>query len=149
MSNNTPTDLDPANRSGPKAPSNKGLGGLVRGALGIDAPTVDMSMDECLDVLENRRRRTVIRLVAARGALDLGEVARIIAARENDCATEQVTGQQRKRVYVGLYQTHAEQLADVGAVEYDDGSSMFSPTPQTDALAGLIDDLDDRTGGSA
>lgn len=49
----------------------------------------------------------------------MDDLAKQIAAWENQVAIEELTSQQRKRVYVSLYQTHLPKLADTGLIEYD------------------------------
>jgi hypothetical protein len=51
------------------------------------------------------------------GTMD--ELAEQIAAWENEIEVEELTSQQRKRVYVSLYQTHLPKLAEAGIVDYD------------------------------
>jgi hypothetical protein len=49
----------------------------------------------------------------------MDELAEQIAAWENDVEVGELTSQQRKRVYVSLYQTHLPKLAEAGIVNYD------------------------------
>jgi hypothetical protein len=49
----------------------------------------------------------------------LGEVAEYIAGLECDVDPAQLNSQQRKRVYVGLYQCHLPKMADAGVIDYD------------------------------
>lgn len=53
----------------------------------------------------------------------MNDLAEQVAAWENDAGIPELTSQQRKRVYVSLYQTHLPKLADTGLVDYevDDG----------------------------
>jgi hypothetical protein len=53
------------------------------------------------------------------GSATMSELADQIAAWENDIEIDELTSQQRKRVYVSLYQTHLQKLANTNLVEYD------------------------------
>lgn len=52
----------------------------------------------------------------------LTDLAEQVAAWENETEPDQITEQERKRVYVSLYQTHIPRLDEVGVVEYDKDS---------------------------
>jgi len=65
-----------------------------------------LSQDVVFDILSSSRRRYVLyRLREAEGPVELTELAEQVAAWENDTETDQITEQERKRVYVSLYQT--------------------------------------------
>lgn len=51
--------------------------------------------------------------------MDLSDLAEVVAARANDCLIEDVSKDQRKRVYVSLYQTHLPAMEKVGALDFD------------------------------
>lgn len=95
------------------------------------------------DILSNARRRYVLYyLREADEPVELGELARELAAWENDTTVEELTKQQRKRVYVSLYQTHIPKLEDAGVVEYDQDSG-------TVRLTSRADEIEDYLGGDA
>lgn len=76
------------------------------------------------EILSSPRRRYVLYVLDDRkGTVALNEVAGQIAAWENGVSVEAVTSQQRKRVYVSLYQTHVPALTGVYAVDYDGETS--------------------------
>lgn len=77
--------------------------------------------DDILYILQNKRRRAVIRYLKRRGekSATLGELATHIAAKENDVVASQVSSCQRKRVYVSLYQSHLTKMDDFGVIDYD------------------------------
>jgi hypothetical protein len=79
-----------------------------------------LSQDTVFDILSNPRRRYVLYyLRMEEGPVQLTSLAEHVAAWENDTDVESLDDQQRKRVYVSLYQTHVPKLADSGIVEYD------------------------------
>ena len=53
------------------------------------------------------------------GDATLDTIAEHVAAEENDIDTNQLSSQQRKRVYIGLYQVHLPKMDDLGIIEYD------------------------------
>ncbi|UIO98922.1 hypothetical protein Hbl1158_10285 [Halobaculum sp. CBA1158] len=93
--------------------------------------TTDGSTDDhqaLYDVLANTRRRHVIRALADDPPCDLGELAEYIAAIENDKPAQQLRSQERKRVYVSLYQSHLQSLADADVIRNDDQEIRPGPT---------------------
>lgn len=80
-------------------------------------------------ILSNRRRREVLRCLRDReDSAEIGELARQIAARENDVAIEAVTHEQRKSVYTSLHQNHLPRLDDAGVIEADRRWQGIEPT---------------------
>lgn len=80
----------------------------------------ELSLDELFDLLRNRRRRDILTyLDASDGTVTLDELAEAIAADENDIEPEQLSSQQRKRVYISLYQNHLPKMDDLGLIEYE------------------------------
>lgn len=72
------------------------------------------------DVLSSPRRRYALYyLRTVGGSAELNEIARQVAAWENGIERRAVGRQQRKRVYVSLYQTHVPRLAEAGVIDYD------------------------------
>lgn len=76
--------------------------------------------DEIFEILSNHRRRMVLYYLRQHGnSAAVKELAEEIAAMENEVAVEDVTSEQRKRVYVSLYQTHLPMMADLNVIDYD------------------------------
>lgn len=91
-------------------------------------PSGELSRDEIFDLLSNSRRRYVISyLLDNPEGTTLQELARAIAAEENDCAIDDVTKKQQKRVYVSLHQTHVRRLSEVGVIDRDDDRLLAGP----------------------
>jgi DNA-binding transcriptional ArsR family regulator len=97
--------------------------------------TEDLTQDVVFEVLSSTRRRQVLSLLKNEGPMELTELAEHVAARENDTTVENLTKQQRKRVYVSLYQTHVPKLEDADLVEYDQDSGIV----QLKARAAAVD----------
>jgi hypothetical protein len=96
----------------------------------IPAETVSspVQIGQIFEILKNDRRRAVLRYM---GEVDsevrLGELAEQIAAWECDKDVAQITSSERKRVYVGLYQSHLPKMADVGAISYNKPRGKIEP----------------------
>ncbi len=100
----------------------------------------ELSQDVVFDILSSPRRRYVLYYLRTTGeTVKLTDLAEQVAAWENDTAPEQITEQQRKRVYVSLYQTHVPRLAEAGVIEYDKDSGDI-------ALAEEANDIDNYLG---
>jgi len=88
-----------------------------QGDLGWDE---GLPLDVVYDILKNERRRYVLLyLQQQEDTVTIGELAESIAAFENDIAVEQLNAQQRKRVYIGLYQCHLPKMADADVVDFE------------------------------
>ena len=95
-----------------------------------------LSRDVLFDMLSSPRRRYVLHyLHRAGGRAELGELADHVAAWENDTTIEGLGSQERKRVYISLYQTHVPKLDEVGIVEYDQSSGVVELTDRANDLA--------------
>ncbi|WP_049985956.1 DUF7344 domain-containing protein [Halobellus rufus] len=82
--------------------------------------SAEPSLDVIFDVLRNRRRRLVMQALEERdGETTLSDLAEHIGGIENDKPPEALNAQERKRVYVGLYQCHLPKMHDAGAIEFD------------------------------
>lgn len=93
-----------------------------------------LSQDVVFDILSSPRRRYVLYyLNQVDEPIELTALAEQVAAWENETNTESLTDQQRKRVYVSLYQTHVPKLDESGVVRYDenDGTVELAPGATT------------------
>jgi hypothetical protein len=84
-----------------------------------------LSQDLVYDILSSPRRRYVLYyLRQVDEPIELTALAEQVAAWENETEPDSLTDQERKRVYVSLYQTHVPKLDDAGIVSYntDDGT---------------------------
>lgn len=82
----------------------------------------------------DRRQAVLLYLNATDGTADLGELAEHIASQECDCRPTELSSQQRKRVYVGLYQCHLPKMADAGVIEYDSDRGNVALNDRSDRL---------------
>jgi hypothetical protein len=101
----------------------------------IDGETVEpkseVSEDELFDVLANQRRRFALHLLKREGdeTVTIGEMAEQIAAWENGIDMAEITGNERKRVYTALQQSHLPKMDNAGVVEFNKNRGTIEPTP--------------------
>jgi hypothetical protein len=99
---------------------------------------VPIPVEDAIESISNFRRRQVILLTADAGSTTADDLAVRIAATENDCSTDQLTAQQRKRVYISLIQAHLKKLDRAGVIHYNESKKAVAPTAATAPLADCI-----------
>ena len=101
---------------------------------------VDLSLDTIFEILKNQRRRYVLKyLRESSGTVQLNELADQVAAWENDKAVGLVSSNERKRVYVGLYQCHLTKMDDSGVIDFDQYRGTIDARPAVDRLYEYLD----------
>lgn len=104
---------------------------------------VPTDVEEAIEAINNSRRRHVLCLLDEQdGAMSTGQLAEGIAAIEMDKQIPELTAQERKRVYISLYQGHLDTLDEVGAVNYNERSKEVHATDATAGLAELVRHLE-------
>lgn len=80
-----------------------------------------LSLDDIFELLKNERRREVIRYLLNEpdGTATLSDLAEYIAAKENGIEIRQLSSDQRKRVYIGLYQCHLPKMDEKGVIDFE------------------------------
>ncbi|MWG33548.1 DUF7344 domain-containing protein [Halomarina oriensis] len=97
--------------------------------------------DDAYHLLSNARRRAVMRyLLDVEETTELGTLAEHVAAIENDCDPDALSSDDRKRVYISLYQGHMPKLDQHGLVDYDQARGVVSPKPLVEAFAPFLDE---------
>lgn len=99
------------------------------------------------DILASPRRAVIARVLEAQDAVEIGDLAEIIGALENDTSIEDLGSSQRKRVYISLYQTHLPRMDDAGVVDYDQRSGSVARGPEFPELLRVAHWRDDEDGG--
>jgi DNA-binding transcriptional ArsR family regulator len=111
---------------------------------GGEPETETLSPDVIFEVLKNERRRLALRYLRGRESkVSLGKLAEHIAAIENDKDVSMVRSNERKRVYVGLYQCHLPKMDDMGIVEFNRGRGLIELTDQAEQLFEYLDTDDE------
>lgn len=96
-------------------------------------------MDLVFDILSNTRRRKVLSyLRQSDGRATVQELAEEIAALENEVQVDELSREQRKRVYVSLYQTHLPKLEEAEIIDYDEEGGEIRLTDRADELNSYI-----------
>lgn len=89
----------------------------------------ELTQELVFDILSSPRRRYVLYYLRETGEpVALNDLAEQVAAWENETEVEELSDQERKRVYVSLYQTHIPKLDSVGLVDYDQQSGIVALT---------------------
>jgi len=106
----------------------------VRQATVDPASRLALSSDAVYDALADKRRRYALHYLKQRSEpVTVRELAEQVAAWENEKEIAELTSQERKRVYIALYQSHLSTLDGEGLVDYDEDAGTVT---QTDAFAG-------------
>lgn len=97
--------------------------------------------DTQFGMLKNRRRRDILRYLRENGGEStLSDLAEFIAAKENGVERRLLSSDERKRVYIGLYQCHLPKMNDARVVDFDKRSGGVTLRPEADQLFAYIDD---------
>ena len=106
--------------------------------------STQLPLDHVFEILKNERRRTVLHYLSDRGeTVSLGELAEHVAAVENGTTVAQVTSNERKCVYVGLYQCHLPKMDDMDIVEFNQNRGRISLGANAAQLYEYLDELGD------
>ena len=100
-----------------------------------------LPLETVFDILKNERRQQVLGYLAVTGddVVNIGELAEHVAAIENDVAVDALSSQQRKRVYVGLYQCHLPKMGDSDVIEFDKDRGTIRMGPNADQVTPYLD----------
>jgi hypothetical protein len=100
-----------------------------------DGTAATISDNDCFDLLSKHRRRYALHyLKGDREEASLGELSEQIAAWENGIPLEEVSADERKRVYTSLQQIHLPRMAKMGAVEFDERAGEIELGPAAEEL---------------
>lgn len=104
----------------------------------------DLSEDEIFDVLRNSRRRAVIAYLLEEERASVKELTKQVGADEYDVDADELSPEQHKRVYTGLYQCHLPRLDDLGVVDFEKEDKVVSLRESASQLEPYLQ----RNGGS-
>lgn len=97
--------------------------------------TDPLSLDVMFELLKNKRRRDLLRYLEEQDdVVTMSDLAEHVAAIENDIPEAQLSSQQRKRVYVALYQCHLPILDRADVVNFNKARGLIERTPRADQL---------------
>ncbi|WP_458185070.1 DUF7344 domain-containing protein [Haladaptatus sp. NG-WS-4] len=87
----------------------------------------DLSKEDVFTALGNERRRYAVHyLLRDEGDVEIGDLAVQIAAWENGKGVEDITPQERRRVYNALQQVHLPKMDEVGIIQFDADRGVVS-----------------------
>jgi hypothetical protein len=106
---------------------------LIEGEQGETEQSV--TYDECFDLLSNHRRRYTLHYLKQNGeAVTLSDLSETVAAWENEIPVEELSYDERKRVYTSLQQVHLPRMDDAGVVSFDDREGVVEVGPAAEEL---------------
>ncbi|WP_306054410.1 DUF7344 domain-containing protein [Natronococcus wangiae] len=90
----------------------------------------ELPVDEIFHILQNERRRMVLEyLQGMDDSVRMRDVAEQVAAWENDTTVEELSSDQRQRVYIPLYQSHLPKLDKAGIIDYQQNRGIVERRP--------------------
>jgi hypothetical protein len=105
-----------------------------------------ISKDTQFGMLKNRRRRDILCYLRENDdESTLSDLAEFIAAKENGVERRLLSSDERKRVYIGLYQCHLPKMDDARVIDFDKRSGGVTLRPEADQLFTYIDGVDAST----
>lgn len=121
------------------------LEGRKSGSMGTETTvdTEELSRDETLEVLSNRRRRFAIHLLKQQNgdSISVSELAERIASWENGKPEASLTYKERKRVRNAIRQFHLPKMKDYGFIEYDSDRGTVKLTDICSSTDFYVDSL--------
>lgn len=95
----------------------------------------ELTQTEAFDILSNDRRRHALHyLLSHDEGTEIGELSRQVAAWENGESLDQVTAEERRRVYVSLHQTHLPRMDEAGILQYENSRDTIALTERGESL---------------
>jgi len=89
----------------------------------------ELSQDQVFEVLQSMRRRYAVHYLRRENCrVDFSDMTDHVAAWEYNTSPTDLLSEQRKRVYVSLYQTHIPALAEAGIIDYNAETGKIRPT---------------------
>lgn len=103
---------------------------------------LSLSKDVAFHLLQNSRRRALLRYVfdKRQETFRVREVARRIAAWEDDVTVQQLDQAQYHRVSIALRQNHLPKFDERDIIEFRQSAGEFSPRPRATLLESLVGD---------
>jgi hypothetical protein len=107
-----------------------------------------LSEDDIFHLLNTSRRREVIQYLLETGEpIQLPNLARHVAAAENEIPIDLVNSNQYQRIYVPLYQSQLPKLDKAGVIRYDQSSGIIEPTGKLKIFSPYLEFSPNEEGG--
>jgi hypothetical protein len=107
-----------------------------------EAEGTELSKDDLFHILQNQRRRRVLQYLTDNddeAQIDMRDIAEQVAAWEHDTTVQQLTSDERQRVYIALYQSHLPKLGEKGIIEYNQSRGIVERTALADQFEPYLD----------
>lgn len=95
-------------------------------------------IEEIIDALNSPRRRHIIDFLGEHGSAHFNDVVEYVADQEFDGDYD---SEERRRVYISIYQTHAPLLDEYGLAEYRGSDNPMYPTDDLERAAEALKTL--------
>ena len=110
-----------------------------------DRTAEPLSLDLVFEVLKNERRRRVLKYLRDNPeTVSLSDLAEHIAAIENGISEAALSSQERKRVYVGLYQCHLPKMDDTDVIDFNGDRGTVALGANAEQLYPFLDADDEQ-----
>jgi len=98
--------------------------------------------DDLFSLLGNSRRRAVLRYMMESDSelFTLGDISENVAAYQQGVSVDALDSDERKRVYVALYQTHLDKLDEHGMLNYNKDRGLIQPDENLEIAAHYLED---------
>lgn len=109
-------------------------------AINPDDIAVQLDVDDVFETLLNERRRMLLMYVHENDMGDgvsISDAARAVAGQVFDTPVEQVSSTDYKKIYVGFYQCHVPNLAEIGLIRTERQHRLFATQRTAEVLAFL------------
>ena len=101
----------------------------------VEPEDPDLNVDRLYHILSNRRRRFALYfLQRTDDGTTLAELTEHVAAWESGCDPDDLSSDQRKRVYTALQQSHLPTLEKAAIVQYDEIDKYVEPTESLSSI---------------
>jgi len=140
-----PAPRDPLRRTTQFEDAGSTLHPGTQGRSYMESTDTSLSQDVVFELLSSPRRRYILYyLRTVDEPIQLTTLAEQVAAWENETDVDSITEQERKRVYVSLYQTHVPRLDEAGVIEYDNDSGLVSLAGEATEIDVYLDSTAER-----
>lgn len=105
-----------------------------------NATSGGISKNQAFDALRNGRRRATISCLRTNGgSMSVNDLSTWVATEEYDVSAEELSAEQYKRVYTGLYQCHLGRLDDLNIIDFDSEENQVQLREEATQLDPFLD----------
>lgn len=110
-----------------------------------DTPVERLSRDRVFDLLQNDRRRSALTyLLHNDGEATVSELVDHVAKDVCGVGPNEMSADQRKRIYTGLYQLHLDRLDEYDVIEFDRSSNHVRTSTNISVVQPYLPTHDER-----